>query len=248
MALPAADPRSSEGIARASRPARGAVNVRREAIYTWIGLALTIATSIMVHLDIQALMRSRLHVGAWVQLAADVVLMMSVYYLIFGTVLYFACRLAYLKRLAVHRPSSHAELEAVYDQPRAPVLTILVPSYKEEEPVVRQTLLSAALMEYPDRDIVLLIDDPPEPVNSEAADALARMRNLPRQLEDLFRKQQRRYSTALADFERRCAQGAVHLGRESQRVAELYREVAAGLERQARTSLTTDHTDRLFVQ
>jgi cellulose synthase/poly-beta-1,6-N-acetylglucosamine synthase-like glycosyltransferase len=40
-----------------------------------------------------------------------------------------------------------------------PSLLCLVPSYKEELRTVRQTVL-AALQEYPDRRVVLLIDDP----------------------------------------------------------------------------------------
>ena len=41
-----------------------------------------------------------------------------------------------------------------------PTLTTIIPSYQEDERVIRTTLLSAALQEYPDKRIVLLIDDP----------------------------------------------------------------------------------------
>ena len=54
-------------------------------------------------------------------------------------------------------------------QESAPALAILVPAYKEDPDVVRKTLLSAALEEYPNRRVVLLIDDPPEPGESESA-------------------------------------------------------------------------------
>ena len=42
-----------------------------------------------------------------------------------------------------------------------PTLTAIIPSYKEERRVIRQTLLSAALQEFPNIRVVLLIDDPP---------------------------------------------------------------------------------------
>ena len=53
-------------------------------------------------------------------------------------------------------------LDAFFDQPAAPV-TVLVPSYQEDERVIRTTLLSAALQEYPALRVVLLIDDPQHP-------------------------------------------------------------------------------------
>ena len=42
-------------------------------------------------------------------------------------------------------------------------ITVLVPSYAEEPQVVRATLWSAALQEFPDLKVVLLLDDPPHP-------------------------------------------------------------------------------------
>ena len=42
-------------------------------------------------------------------------------------------------------------------------VTALVPSYREEPGVIRMTLLSAALQEYPYLRVVLLLDDPPNP-------------------------------------------------------------------------------------
>ena len=47
-------------------------------------------------------------------------------------------------------------------------MTVLVPSYQEDERVVRTTLLSAALQEHPYLRVVLLIDDPPEPKTAHA--------------------------------------------------------------------------------
>lgn len=43
----------------------------------------------------------------------------------------------------------------------APSVTILVPTYREERRVVIETILSAALAEYSNRKIVVLVDDPP---------------------------------------------------------------------------------------
>src|SRR5262249_53447420 len=118
-----------------------------------------------------------------------VVFSTAVSYLLWGGGLYHICRLGYLRRLRGHRGATPGELETIYEQPVAPALTILVPSYREEERVVRQTLLSAAMMEYPNRRIVLLIDDPPIASTPDAARALLAMRRLPARIESLLRPQ-----------------------------------------------------------
>jgi hypothetical protein len=51
-----------------------------------------------------------------------------------------------------------------------PTLTVLIPSYKEEPKVVWRTVMSAALQEFPGLRVVVLIDDPPNPL--ERSDAL----------------------------------------------------------------------------
>ncbi len=48
----------------------------------------------------------------------------------------------------------------------SPRLTALIPSYREDARVVRNTLLSVALQEYADLRVVLLIDDPIAPATN----------------------------------------------------------------------------------
>ena len=59
--------------------------------------------------------------------------------------------------------SHHRASRAILDQffpTTTPTLTTIIPSYQEDARVIRNTLLSAALQEYPDKRVVLLIDDP----------------------------------------------------------------------------------------
>ena len=65
-------------------------------------------------------------------------------------------------RHSEQRTSSLEGLLSIYDKD-PPSLAVLVPSYKEEERVVSRALLSASLAEYPNKRVVLLIDDAPEP-------------------------------------------------------------------------------------
>ncbi len=86
--------------------------------------------------------------------------------------LYLVARQGALYRSRAHRRVPRAVIDASFDEVR-PTMTVLVPSYREEVGVVRMTLLSAVLQEYPAMRVVLLLDDPPEP---QAAEQLAALR------------------------------------------------------------------------
>jgi cellulose synthase (UDP-forming) len=149
--------------------------------------------------------------------------------------------------MKTHRRASRDELESIYDREAPNSLSVLVPSYCEELRVVRMTLMSAALMEYPGRNIVLLIDNPPSPADPAAAKELAATRELTRKLDAMFRAQERRYASALTAFERRRTLGEIGIAAESHRIASLYREIAAWMEKQAETHEIIDHYDEIFV-
>src|SRR5438552_16683837 len=168
-------------------------------------------------------------------------------FLLFSGLIYQITRLGYLKRLATHRTQSASALYRIHPS-NAPALTILVPSYKEEPRVVRQTLLSAVLQQSPNRRVVLLIDDPPAPRDREDAARLASMRNLPREIRSLVGEPCRKFEQALADFVQRQARAPVEARRESRRLARLLWGAAAWLDRLADDTAITDHNDALFVE
>ena len=85
---------------------------------------------------------------------------------------YLITRIGFFYRSRAHTRASRAVLDAFFDQAAAPV-TVLVPSYQEDERVIRTTLLSAALQEYPALEVVLLIDDPQNPTTKRARALLA---------------------------------------------------------------------------
>src|SRR5260370_15755359 len=98
-----------------------------------------------------------------------------------------------------HRPASREELETIYDSD-APAVAIIIPSYREELEVIRQTLMSAALMEYPGKRIALLIDDPPNSSDPIVAADLGATRRLTREIELLLRMEERKYAEQLNAF------------------------------------------------
>lgn len=129
--------------------------------------------------------------GAWraqaLRAGLDAVLFaLAILFLVYGNVLYQLCRAAYFRRAIAHVPATDAALHQLF-APGAPTLTILIPSYKEESRVVWQTLVSAALAQYPAKSVVLLIDDPHRPTSLLDASRLEEARNLPLLLQERLR-------------------------------------------------------------
>src|SRR5205809_2559491 len=185
--------------------------------------------------------------AAWTKAAGLFIGKGLMVFVLFSGLVYQLTRLGYLKRFATHRATRGSALSRIHRQD-SPNLTILVPSYKEERRVVRQTLLSAVLQRSPNRRVVLLIDDPPAPRDREDAAKLASMRNLPREISSLVGEPCRKFEQALADFVQRQARAPVEARRESRRLARLLWGAAAWLDRLADDTAITDHNDALFVE
>jgi len=168
-------------------------------------------------------------------------------FFLFSALIYQLTRLGYLKRFATHRTPCGSALNRIHRRD-SPALTILVPSYKEEPRVVRQTLLSAVLQQSPNRRVVLLIDDPPAPRDRDDAAKLAAARNLPREISTLLGEPRHQFDRALADFVRRQAHASIQPQQEIRRLATLLREAADWLDRRADDTPLADHNDALFVE
>ena len=130
----------------------------------------------------------------------------AVVYLLLVTLLtasavgYLLARLGHLQRVRAHRRVPRAVIDAAFDESN-PTLTAIVPSYKEDRRVIRQTLLSAALQEFPNLRVVLLIDDPPAPTSDLAKQQLAEARALPGEIAALLELPRRHFEEALDAFE-----------------------------------------------
>jgi cellulose synthase/poly-beta-1,6-N-acetylglucosamine synthase-like glycosyltransferase len=166
--------------------------------------------------------------------------------LIYGNLVYQLTRMGYLKRRSRHRPVGREDLERAYAGDAKP-LAILVPSYKEEPEVVRRTLLSAALQDYPGRRVVLLIDDPANPVSEADATALRVMEELPRSLQRMFDD-----AAAPLERERLSYLARRHLGLdatlEAAHLARLYAGASQWLSRQLLRTNYKDAGERLLAE
>jgi cellulose synthase/poly-beta-1,6-N-acetylglucosamine synthase-like glycosyltransferase len=170
---------------------------------TWMGgLALTVTVLAWMLYVVQAVIArfidSGIHNSQFIGQTAVYVIVMT--FLTFSSFMYLLARQGSLYRSRGHVRVPRAEIDAFMTDSQ-PSLTVLVPSYCEDPAVVRATLLSAALQEYPGMRIVLLLDDPPKPTDLAAAASLAGCRALPGEVMALLRGPYERFRASLAVHE-----------------------------------------------
>lgn len=175
-----------------------------------------------------------------------VVYLLVVTFLTLSALAYLACRLGYFYRARGHRRVPRAALDEFFSH-TDPTVTVLVPSYKEDRRVIRTTLLSAALQEYPHLRIVLLIDDPPDPLGEADRASLAAARALPGQIQELLAEPAGRFARALDAFEARPGGSGRHR-EDLEELAGNYEWAVQWLEQQSAAEEILDHADRFFVQ
>src|SRR5215217_3406269 len=168
-------------------------------------------------------------------------------FLVYGNLCYQMARIGQLKRTNTHRVSQ-AGSTLSFDVAKAPPLTILVPSYKEEISVIRQTLLSAALQDYPHKRVVLLLDDPPSPKTDQERTTLWASRSLPFELQTLLREPAHRITQAQAAFLARRAAGTAAVADECVQLSDCFRETTEWFDLQAKRSPAETHTDIWFIE
>lgn len=163
-----------------------------------------------------------------------------------STLAYLLARLGFFYRVRAHHRTTRAALDEFFDG-TTPTLTAIVPSYQEDARVIRNTLLSAALQEYPDKRIVLLIDDPQAPRARRARELLAAAQALPREIQELLAGPAARFTTALDTFESAAATRA-RVGPEALgELAKHYDAARSWLEELAAAEDIIDHTDAFFA-
>lgn len=177
-----------------------------------------------------------------------VVFLGVVLFLIYGNVLYQFTRIGHLSRLLHHSPALHDEVQAAFDGAETPPLAILIPSYKEDAEVVRKTLISAAVQRYPNKRVVLLIDDPPVPDSADDQRALAAARALPLEISNWLRYPATLTEVALRGFLGRREWGSVDLCLEGKMLKRVRHGVARWFDTQAQQYPAVDHADRFFTE
>lgn len=219
-----------------------------EVKLAWFLLLITVLGSVLFLADSSWGVREELQRDNLRSAIEQMVFATVLVFLLFGNLVYQLTRLGYLRRRGQHVQAPGSELDAFLSQDALPALTVLVPSYKEEADVVAQTLFSSALQQYPDKRIVLLIDDPPYPSEQHAEESLEIMRLLPAEVENILSVPARRVRTSLMQFRARMEAGDFSPVSETLELATLWRWVAGWYQGQADSHPESDHTDAFFVQ
>ncbi|OFE17965.1 glycosyltransferase [Humibacillus sp. DSM 29435] len=203
-------------------------------ILSWIGYVIT--TIIREFLDVGTNFRFTME-------AASYLIVVTV--LTFSALMYLVARQGALHRFRLHQRAPRGLIDSHFsDQSEA--LTILIPSYAEEPDVVRLTLWSAALQEYPDLRIVLLIDDPPHPTDHEVLARLNATRRLADEIERTLREPAERFARAHEEAASRFA-SSEPTRKDIGTLAGEYRGAAEWLEAMAVSESVPDHVSEFFV-
>jgi cellulose synthase/poly-beta-1,6-N-acetylglucosamine synthase-like glycosyltransferase len=173
----------------------------------------------------------------------------------FGSFTYQASRLSFFLNLRKKVRLAEGNLAKFKESgaKTAPAVEIVVPSYREEVHVIWQTLMSAALTDYPHRRIVLLLDNPPNPTNRTERDILLASRAQVDLVRDLLATIAPRVSAAagqFADFGRI----SMDLPAAREAAARMHAEASTwldGLANQVESGAfggSDDHTRKFFVR
>ncbi len=172
--------------------------------------------------------------------------LMVMTFLTFSALMYLVARQGALERFSRHVRVPRAELERYFAK-HQPKITVLVPSYSEEVSVIRKTLLSAALQEYPSKRVVLLIDDNPYPLNPGVLTRLNETRAVGQALTDMLAEPRERFMAALQAFERQTIKTNRTTASMLHALAAEYLWASEWLNGQADSEEIDDHVDVFFA-
>ncbi len=169
---------------------------------------------------------------------------LTVSFLTLSALLYLIARQGALQRFKKHQRVPQWKIDA-YFRERDTDLTVLVPSYAEEVAVIRKTLLSAALQEFPKKRVVLLLDDNPFKVRPEHEERLRETRALDVSLMEFLREP---YEAALQVSNYIDSGHYNRVEQALETIATAYDEAVDWLLRQSAEERIEDHVDVFFVE
>lgn len=165
-------------------------------------------------------------------------------FLTFSALMYLVARQGALQRFSKHVRVPRAILDKHFDTHK-PAITVLVPSYSEEPQVIRKTLLSAAIQEYPSLRVVLLLDDNPAKMNAAELQRFNETRALATEIEDLFTEPYERFSKAFAKFKK--SKNTTVTQKTVMELVEHYTWASEWLHAMADAEELEDHVDVFFT-
>lgn len=164
-------------------------------------------------------------------------------FLTLSALIYLIARQGALQNFKKHVRTPQRMLDEHFSTHQSSI-TVLVPSYNEEVQVIRKTLLSAALQEYPNINVVLLLDDSPFNIRPENREKLEQTHALGEELKTLLSVP---HSSANKLHTQIKNEGFKDTNDVVSRIAEQYNWSAEWLENLAEKEVIEDHVDIFFA-
>lgn len=240
-------PRRQWGAERRSEPMSIIHPRPSKTKITWGRIAITITVLSWIGYVVATTFRQFLNVDTNFRFATEAIsYLLVVTFLTFSALMYLLARQGALHRFRNHERIPRGLIDRHFDEAVSESLTVLIPSYAEEPEVVRITMWSAALQEYPDLRIVLLIDDPPAPTDPDTLARLTATRALAGDIAAVLVEPTERFRQS---FERAayCHESDVTTAAEVRYLAAEYRAAADWLTEMAEHEAMVDHVSEFFV-
>ncbi|MDN5274703.1 MAG: hypothetical protein JWP06_604 [Candidatus Saccharibacteria bacterium] len=167
--------------------------------------------------------------------------------LTFSALMYLLARQGALQRFSQHIRVPRAELDRHFSQTQESAITMLIPSYAEEPGVIRKTLLSAALQEYPSKRVILLVDDNPVQKNQKDTERLEITRRISNDIMELLCEPRERFSSARSLFEQNYIFIKQVQPEVTKQLASEYIWASEWLHELANKEVIEDHVDIFFA-
>lgn len=246
--IPAASaPRRQWGAERRSEPL-SIVHPRPSARkITWGRVAIFVTVLSWIGYIVSTVIRQFLTIDTNFRFAMEAVIyLVVVTFLTFSALMYLMARQGALYRFRDHQRAARAVIDQHFGAGPSEALTVLIPSYAEEPDVVRLTVWSAALQEYPDLRVVLLIDDPPTPTDPDVLAKLTATRALVDEIATALAEPRGRFDASWREAEERLSAREAVSG-DIDRLATEYRAAADWLVAMAEAEQVVDHVSEFFV-
>jgi cellulose synthase/poly-beta-1,6-N-acetylglucosamine synthase-like glycosyltransferase len=167
-------------------------------------------------------------------------------FLSFSALMYLLARQGAMLAFREHERVPRAELDRHFAANQS-TMTVLVPSYAEEPEVIRGTLWSAALQEYPSMRVVLLLDDPPAPTDPVVKAKLDATRALSQEIMDALAEPRARFTSARLNYELDALSDQKPDIASARQLAFEYYWATDWLDAMADAEKLEDHVDEFFV-
>ncbi|WP_456696490.1 glycosyltransferase family 2 protein [Aeromicrobium sp. P5_D10] len=214
---------------------------------TWGRIAIVVTIVSWFGYVVSTILRQFLDYGGGFRFTMEAIsYLVVVSFLTFSALMYLVARQGAMLRFRDHERAPRGMIDRHFADARSERLTVLIPSYAEEPDVVRLTMWSAALQEYPDLHVVLLIDDPPSPTDPDVLAKLDATRQLAPDIVEALREPSGQFEASLVDAELRLLGGEATREDVEILLAD-YRDAAAWLDAMAEAEEIIDHVSEFFV-